>query len=374
MSTHQQTYYKILSHFSLCEDPRKHRIRHPLPNIIVIVILAVLCGEEGWDGFYEWAQDKENFLSQFLDLKHGIPSPDTLRRVIERLDPDSFLEAFLSWADEMRQRIPEQICIDGKTLKKTASKGKVLHLVSAFASDNGIVLGITDAKGKGGEIPAIKELLDTLVLKEKDLVTIDAIGCQKEIINMIRKQRADYLIALKRNQGKLWDEAANFFDQVQLAEDEAPVWENIADRKEHGRKESHTIWVTQDLNWLPQKKEWKDLRSLVCIKRHWEEKGKVKQETRYYITSANMEPKEFGHRIRRHWSIENEYHWHLDVNFKEDDSEIGARSNRILRVARTIALHLLKSEPTKRLSIKQKKRKCHRSETFLHQVLLVGNF
>ncbi|MCB1111824.1 MAG: ISAs1 family transposase, partial [Chlamydiia bacterium] len=142
----------------------------------------------------------------------------------------------------------------------------------------------------------------------------------------------------------------------------------------HGRSEEQKIWVTQDLNWLETKKDWKVLCSLICIERNREAKGERKSEIRYYISSAERTPQEFGELVRRHWAIENEYHWHLDVTFSEDDSEISARSNKVLRVARTIALQLLKTEPTKGMSIRRKKRKCGRSTDYLKEVLLVGKF
>ena len=374
MSVNQTKNYRIVSHFSSCEEPRKCRIQHPLIDIIVIVVLATLCGEEGWEGFHDWGKDKTTFLKEFLRLPRGIPSPDTLRRVVERLNPEKFFEAFLSWAEEIEQRSPGQICIDGKTLKKAATPEGVLHVVAAFATENGIILGSKDADGKGKEIPTIKNLLDSLALKVGDIVTIDAIGCQKEIVGQIKKQKADYLIALKKNQGNLWSEAYNFFEQAIAAEAEAPVTTIVRKSQRSSRKDNQKIWVTTELSWLERKTEWEGLSALICVQREWENSGEKKEETRYYISSAKKSAEEFSEVIRRHWAIENEYHWHLDVTFNEDDSIIQARSNRILRVARTIALQLLKAETTKGMSIIRKKRKCHRSEGFLKKVLLAGNF
>lgn len=374
MSTTQTYRYRILKHFSVCKDPRKHRIRHELIDIIVIVVLATLCGEEGWEDIHDWAEDRIDFLREFLQLKSGIPCPDTIRRVIERLDPDLFLEAFLSWAEDLGKRKPGQINIDGKTLKKALDCRGALHLVAAFAAENGMVIGCKDAGGKGKEIPAIKDLLESITLKEGDIITIDAIGCQKDILTRIRRQKADYLIALKQNQCNLWAEVENFFNQAFGAEEYAPVDSLVTTRDLHGRLEKQKIWVTHDLDWLETKMEWKDLHSLICIERNWEVKGVRKSELRYYISSAEKTPKEFGELVRRHWAIENEYHWHLDVTFKEDASEISARSNRVLRVARTIALQILKADPTKGMSIRRKKRKCGRSIDYLKEVLLVGKF
>lgn len=374
MSTDQNNRYRILKHFSVCEDPRKHRIQHQLIDIIIIVVLATLCGEEGWEDIQEWAVDKSDFLKDFLELKGGIPSPDTIRRVIERINPDSFLEAFLSWSEEISQRKPGQINIDGKTLRKSMNENGALHLVSAFAVENGLTLGCKDAGSKGKEIPTTKELLKTLTLKTGDIITMDAMGCQKDLVSQIRGQKADYLIALKGNQGYLHGETHNFFLQAFEAEEYAPVETFIRETNSHGRAEIHKTWTTTELAWLESRSDWKDLKTLVCIQRKWKAGDSEKSETRFYISSAIKRAEEFDQLIRRHWAIENEYHWHLDVTFNEDDSEISARSNRNLRIARTIALQLLKAEPTKGISIIKKKKRCHRSETFLKQVLLVGKF
>lgn len=172
----------------------------------------------------------------------------------------------------------------------------------------------------------------------------------------------------------LWGEADNFFTQAFDAEDYAPVSTIETKSSDHGRVEKHKVWITSDLDWLEKRTEWKGLSSLVCVEREWTNGSESKKEKRFYISSLIESPEKFSELIRRHWAIENEYHWHLDVTFKEDDSEISARSNRILRVARTIALQLLKAEPNKKMSIVQKKRRCHRSQTFLRHVLTIGNF
>ncbi len=374
MSKNANHNYRLLFHFSICEDPCKHRIRHKLIDIIAIVVLATLCGEEGWEDIHDWAIDRIDFLKEFLELTYAIPSPDTFRRVIERIKPEQFLEAFLSWTEELRERKPGQISIDGKTLRKARDARGSLHLVSAFAVENGLTIGCKDAGGKGKEIAAIKELLNDLNLKVNDVVTIDAIGCQKEIAFQIKNQKADYLIALKRNQGLLYDETENFFIQAFDAEEYAPVKTAIMIQNGHGRKDTQKIWVAQDVEWLDARHEWKGLRRLVCVQREWSTNGDRKTEKRFYISSADKTAEEFGFLIKRHWSIENEYHWHLDVNFKEDDSEIAARSNKILRLARTIALQLLKAEPTQGMSVARKKKRCQRSISFLKSVLHTAKF
>lgn len=374
MSDNQIHRYRIFTHFSICQDPRKCRIQHDLMDIIVIVVLATLCGEDGWEDFHDWADEREDFLREFLKLENGIPSPDTIRRVIERIDPERFLEAFLAWGNEISQRLPGQICIDGKSLKKALDERGALHLVSAFCTENRIVLGSVDAGSKGKEIAAIKELLGSLNLREGDTITIDATGCQKSVVDAIRKQKADYLIALKKNQGKLFDEAENFFNQAIDSEQYAPCSIYRTESNVHGRKEWHEAWVTEELDWLDVRCDWKDLNQLILVKRTREEKGKTTVEKRYYIANGSSTAEKIGDLVRGHWAIENKYHWHLDVTFREDASQISAASNKNLRVARNIALQILKAKPIKGMSYRRRMKKCSRSDTHLRELLLIGNF
>jgi len=362
----------IVTCFSSCNDPRTHRIEHSLENIIVITLLGVLSGEEGWEGYVELAQEREDWLKTFLKLPNGIPSPDTVRRVIERINPQEFLNCFIAWAESINTRLAGQICIDGKTLKKATYKGGVLHLVSAWAESNRLVLGSISSLSKGKEIPSIEKLLDVLVFKKGDIVSIDAIGCQTNIVEKIRSQKADYVIAVKANQGSLYDELLNFFLQAEQAPTYAPVDIQDLERKGHGRIDCNKIWKTADIKWLPQVGDWKGLKSLVMVHRQYSNsKGELKEERRFYISSLDVSPEMFANLIRRHWSIENEYHWHLDVTFKEDDSKIGAVANANLRVMRTIALNLLRNEGTPKKSLKSKMRKCCRSDAFLASVLML---
>lgn len=213
---------RILNHFITCTDPRTRPVQYPLIEIIIVVVLSVLCGEEGWEGMEEWGEDKLPLLKTFLPFENGIPCPDTIRRVIQRIDPHEFLKAFISWSQEFKQRYPGQICIDGKTLCHAMGEGGPLHIVTAWSEANRIVLGSVSTQSKGKEIPAIHELLNLFILREGDLVTIDAIGCQTSIVAKIIDQKADYLIAVKKNQPHLFDELENFFDQAVRAPEYAP--------------------------------------------------------------------------------------------------------------------------------------------------------
>lgn len=376
MSDFQHHHPRMLHHFSKCEDPRQHRIQHKLVDIIVIVVLGTLCGEEGWEGLSEWASDKQDYLGRFLDLQQGIPCPDTLRRVMERIDPDGFLKAFVDWSQEVNDRLPGQICIDGKVLKSSLGEEKSpLQLVSAWCESNRMTLGLIEAgSNKKGEIPAIEDLLKTLVFLPGDIVTIDAIGCQKKIVGQVRESGADYLIALKKNQPSLWFEAENFFVQAMASPEYAPCEVYIYEGRGHGRTERHEVWSTDELEWLESRADWAGLKGLVMVNRIWKESGEEKFERRYYVTSLRETSERLGHLVRRHWSIENEYHWHLDVTFREDDSRIGGQANKNLRVARNISLSLLRAETTNKRGLKAKMRRCLRSDDYLNQVLLSGKF
>ena len=375
MSKQEITQAKILTHFSKCNDPRTRPIHYPLIEIILLVVLSTVCGEEGWEAFEEWGKDKLSFLRTFLPFENGIPCPDTIRRVMERLNPEEFLNAFISWATDLNERVSGQLCIDGKALRGSSKKKSSLHIVTAWSEANRIVLGSVTVPSKSNEIPATEELLNLLILKEGDVITMDAMGCQRSIVSAIRKQKADYLIALKKNQRNLSDEVENYFNQVLEAPEYALCSDCVLEKQGHGRQDRQEVWISRDIEWLPQKSDWKGLQSLILVCRNWEEKGKKCSEKRYYISSlTDTSPEDFAKMIRRHWSIENELHWHLDVTFNEDASQIGAAANENLRVARMIGLDMLRSEKSNKRGLKAKSRRCHRSDDYLKKVLLVANF
>ena len=364
---------RLLKHFSTCSDPRTRPVQYPLIEIIVIVVLGTLCGEEGWEAYVDWAKDKEEFLKKFLKMKHGIPSADTLRRVIERINSKELMDSFSKWSQELVERSTGQICIDGKALRGVKKKGEALHLVTAWCETNRMVLSSIKTDRKSNEITAINELLNTLVLQKGDIVTIDAIGCQKKIIEKIHGQRADYVIALKKNQRNLWAEVENFFDQSSSGDMESPVSGICSCRKGTGGLNQYHTWISNDVSWLPQRDDWKGISSVVMVVREWTDGTETKYDRRYYITSMDATAEQMESIVRRHWSIENELHWHLDVTFNEDASQIGAEANENLRVARMIGLELLRSEKTFKRGLKAKARRCARNEAYLTEVLLVGN-
>ena len=374
MSVSSSVEPRILTHFEKCLDPRTRPVRYPLPEIILLVFVATICGEEGWEAIVEWGEDKLQVLRRFLPYEAGIPSPDTVRRVIERVNPQEFLGSFTSWAQEFKKRESGQVCIDGKVLKHALKEGGPLHLVSAWCEQNRMVIGTVPTASKSNEIPAIKSLLESLVLLQGDVVTIDAIGCQKAIVDSISNKGADYVIALKRNQANLAAEIENFFTQALKAPDHAPCQVYEKHSNDHGRVDTQQVWVCHELDWLPQLGDWANLSSVIMIKRKWQSGKKFHEETRYYISSLTGSPEKLAGLIRRHWSIENEFHWHLDVTFGEDDSAIGGQANENLRVARMVALELLRAEKTNKRGLKAKSRRCNRVDSYLEKVLMVGNF
>jgi predicted transposase YbfD/YdcC len=374
MSDQTTTRPRILDYFGACEDPRTRPVQYPLLEIIITVVLATLCGEEGWEAIVEWAEDKLAFLKKLLPFNNGIPCPDTIRRVIERINPEQFLDAFVNWAQELKARTAGQVCIDGKVLRGAIDEHGPLHIVSAWSEANRIVLAATKTRSKSNEITAINDLLNLFILKEGDVVSIDAIGCQKSIVSKIIEQKADYVIALKQNQLNLSAEVGNFFDQATAAAEYAPCVGCCTWQKQHGRTEKLEVWVTHDVDWIPQRHEWEGLASLIMIMRRWEEGGVSYAERRYYISSLRDSPQYLSRLIRRHWSVENELHWQLDVSFREDDSQIGPEANENLRVARMTSLELLRAEKTFKMGIKAKIRKCVRSDDYLLRVLGVETF
>jgi len=383
MSANIANRARIVEHFSICKDHRTRPVSYPMIEIIVLVVLATVCGEEGWEGHVEWGKDKLKQLRKFLPFENGIPCPDTVRRVMERINPKEFRKAFIAWATDLKERVSEHICIDGKTLRKSMTEKGPLHIVSAWSKKNRLVLecvktSVSEAgkTKKTNEIKAMEELLDLLVLKEGDVITIDAIGCQKAITAKIRAQKADYILALKGNHPKLFAEAENFFTQALEALEFAPMMACSSRTLGHGRSDIRQVFVSTEIDWLPEKlrNEWVDLRSIAMVVRTWKKDGKEHVQKRYYISSLENSPEKIGECTQGHWSIENDLHWQLDITFREDDSQISPTSNENLRVAREMSLQMLTKETTYEKGLRAKMRRCHRSEDYLEQVLLVGNF
>jgi predicted transposase YbfD/YdcC len=281
-------------------------------------------------------------------------------RFFRLVDPKAFESCFVQWVQTLAENIQGVIAIDGKTIRNSGDSfrgKKSSHIVTAFAAENDIILGQLKTAEKSNEITAIPELLNTLMLKGC-VVTIDAMGCQTAITKKIRDQKGDYVIGLKGNQGKLHDEAVNFFDQamdVSIEETRCDYFKTV--EKGDGRIEEREIWVTSELAWLEGFEGWDGLKSLICVRSTRCEKGKTTVERRHYISSLQVGAERVGEIIRLHWGIENKVHWHLDVSFNEDKSKIragyGAENFSLLKHC---VLNLVKADTTEKDSVSLKRK------------------
>jgi predicted transposase YbfD/YdcC len=367
----------IAEHFGQVTDPRQHQVDHLLIEMITIALCGVICGADSWVEIEEFGKAKEAWFRTFLLLPHGIPSHDTFGRVFSLIDPHEFQTGFVSWVTAISQLTKgEIIAIDGKRLRHSydGRLGKAaIHMVSAWASQNRLVLAQVKTEEKSNEITAIPELLKMLVLKEC-IVTIDAMGCQTEIAQLIVEAEADYVLALKGNQGTLHEEVQDLFAYAQEVnfKDVAHDFKQTFD-KNHGRLEIRRHWTISEpefLSFVDPNDKWPKLRSLGMVETQRFEAGQKSSETRYYISSLEGNAAQFGEAVRSHWQIENKVHWVLDVAFQEDLSRVRtgyAAEN--LAVLRHIALNLLHHETSASCGVKAKRLKAGWNQDYLLKVL-----
>jgi len=368
------------SHFHDIQDKRIERTKfHLLHDILVIAICAVICGADGPSAIEQYALAKQDWLNTFLKLPNGIPSHDTIGRVMAQIDPQQFQTCFMRWIQDICHLLPgEVVPIDGKTLRRsfdTELDQGPIHIVSAWATSNRLVLGQIKVDEKSNEITAIPELIDALDLTDC-VVTIDAMGCQKQIASRIRAKGAHYILALKKNQGTLYTDVHELFHQ--LRKDESPAQTLDAYERTdqgHGRHEIRRYWTTDTLDRLSTRAEWSDLQAVGMVESERTLEGETTVESRYYILSLPSNAQTFGNAVRAHWGIENSVHWVLDVTFREDESRIrmghGPENFAILR---HIALNLLREETSFKGSIKTKRLKCGWNDAYLSKVLNVVPF
>jgi len=365
----------FLEHFDGLNDPRKnnHNKRHELKDILIITILAVICGADTWIDIEYFGKCKQEWLQKFLTLPNGIPSHDTINRVFSLLSAKQFEECFLNWINSLVEVSQgEIISIDGKTVRGSRGKNKAIHMVSAWANKNQMVLGQRKVDGKSNEITAVPELLKQLDITDC-IITIDAMGCQRKIANQIKEQTADYVLAVKDNQKKLHQAMKKTFEFAEKKNYEAMVYsEHEIVEGDHGRIETRR-YVALPLMYLWQfKLKWKGLKSLVMVDSERVDKstGEIQKEKRYYISSLSAEAKKLGEAIRLHWGVENGLHWSLDVSFNEDQNRTrtgNAAEN--LSIVRRIALNLLKADKTVKAGIVTKRKKAGWDHRYLATLL-----
>jgi len=345
----------IQEYFATVTDPRVERTKlHLLMDILVMAICAVICGADSWVEMEAYGRAKEQWLRQFLALPNGIPSHDTFARVLARLKPDELQPCFLRWMQAVSEVTQgEVVAIDGKTLRRSCDRatGKsAIHMVSAWASANRLVLGQQKVDEKSNEITAIPALLQLLELKGC-IVTIDAMGCQKAIAQTIIKQEADYVLTLKANHGLLYEEVQRFFAWARQRQftDVAHEYYHTLDGT-HGRIEERHYWLVSDLTWLTARREWTGLRSLGMVERQRTVAGKTTVEVHYYLTSLAGSGQQFGEAVRTHWSVENGLHWVLDMAFQEDQSRLrrdhAAENFAVYAISRSVSCDKNRPAPT----------------------------
>jgi predicted transposase YbfD/YdcC len=361
-------------HFARLQDPRRNcRKRHRLLDIIVIAICGVICGSDTWQEIEVFGRGREAWLRRFLALPHGIPSHDTMQRVFERLNPRVFQACLRQWVQALAETLgTPQIAIDGKTLRGSGAADRgwgPLHLVSAWATASHLSLGQVAVDGHSNEITAIPKLLELLDLHGA-LVTLDAMGCQKEIAQQIVAGGGDYLLVVKDNQPTLCAAIQSRFEAA-LASDFAGLDADSYTTRErgHGRQEQRCYHILRDPVGLPQQDAWPGLQVIGMCYSERTVKGQTSEEVRFFIGSKKAGARYYGKALRNHWGIENSLHWQMDVTFHEDASRIQARNGADNFAAlRRLALTLLKQHPAKK-SIACKRLAAAVNTEFLEEVL-----
>ena len=362
---------ELMSIFGSIEDPRSHINKlHNLVDILLIGIISVICGAETWKQMVEFANSKEEFMRKFLILPNGIPSEDTLNRVFSSIDSSHFETCFIDWVNSISELSKGQvIAIDGKTLRGAKSNGKKspVHMVSAWANQNNLVLGQIRVNEKSNEITAIPELLDTLLI-EGNIITIDAMGTQTNIANKIIENKADYILAVKENQQLLSEQIK---DEFRFSKSIEKVTDTDIG---HGRIETRKCSVISEFQFVENKdNKWNNLNQIVKIESIREFKNSDKQPekaSRYYISSLKDNAVNYQKNIRSHWGVENKLHWTLDVAFSEDASR--KRNNNAAQnysILLKIALNLLRNEKTEKQGTAGKRLKAGWNEDYLLKVL-----
>jgi predicted transposase YbfD/YdcC len=370
--------FAVSRFFTRLRDPRRrHRKLHLLMDIIIISICAVIAGANDWQEVVTFAQHRQAWLSSFLALPHGVPSHDTFERVFDRLDPQAFQACFRQWVEALAQTLGlDHIAIDGKTLRHSGNtvKGwRPLHVVSAWASAAHLSLGQVAIDEKSNEITAIPKLLELLDLHGA-LVTIDAMGCQKEIAKQIVAGGGDYILPVKDNQPNLLADIQECLAKALDCNFKDYCWDRWDTVESgHGRQEKRSCLILKNQVGIRNEKAWEGLKVIgMCISER-EVKGEWSEEVRYFIGSRQMSAQEYGTALRKHWGIENNLHWQLDITFGEDANRVQRRHGaENLGLVRRLAVALLKRHPSE-VSMKCKRLAAAYNTDFLEEILQPGN-
>lgn len=364
----------IIEHFSSLKDHRLDRNKlHSLIDIIVLAICAISSGANGWEAIEDFGKEKEAWLRQYIPLKNGIPSHDCIAYTLCRVSPMAFRDCFMNWVNAVKEQTAgEVVAIDGKTARGSRDRKNnrhPLHMVSAWACSNRLVLAQEATAEKSNEITAIPKLLAILELKGC-IVTLDAMGCQKAIAAQIIQQGADYVLGLKGNQGHLHEAVEDFFNTAQSADFRAVDYDYIEEiDKDHGRLETRRYWITEELSSLSAVTDWTGLRSIGKVERECWQNDKKTVETRYFINSIPADAGQFAKAVRGHWGVENPLHWRLDVILGDDASRIRKNNGpAIITSMRQLCLNLFENEPSS-LSLAKKRRKAAWNDEYRAKVL-----
>jgi predicted transposase YbfD/YdcC len=377
----EREYDKVvewLEHFEPVEDPRQQgKVWYPLDEVLLLCLLAVLAGAEAWTEIALFGKRKLEFLRRFAPFEKGTPGHDQLGDLFATLDAEQFQRCFIAWTASLTRLSPDIIAIDGKTMRRAYQEGgaqAAIHMVSAWASGQRLVLGQAKVADKSNEITAIPALLDLITIKGS-VVTIDAMGCQKEIAAKIVEKEGDYVLALKGNQGTLREDVELFFsEQVASGFADAVVSRQTTLEKSHGRIETRVVTVVNGIDWLKERHEWTGLESIVMVESTREHVGrdKTEHETRFYISSLAADAKRLGEVIRCHWGIENSHHWVMDMVFREDECRIrtgNAPAN--FATINHIAGNLMRRAPGKE-SMRAKRRLAAWDDDYLESLIRAG--
>lgn len=363
--------------FSILPDPRKIRNQtYNLSEIVSIAILAVLCGADDWVEVSLWAESNHAWLKELGMCPEGVPAHDTFSRFFRFVNPQAFEGCFIAWTQRIAKAVGGIIALDGKTLCNSADSSedvRAIHIVSAFAAENQLVLGQLATEVKSNEITAFPLLLALLDIKGAT-VTIDAGGCHRSLVKQIRAQGGNYVIGLKGNQGHLHAEAENFFRQaMECTPEEAGCDFFVSEEKSRGRLEKREVWTCGDIDWLPQKADWEGLQSIAAVRSTRVIKGETSTELKFYISSHTSEARTAARAIRTHWSIENQLHWQLDVSYREDECKVrkdnGAENFSVIRRA---TLNILKADKKTKAGIKNRRSKAGWNRGYLLELLGVN--